>query len=63
MNRDIVLNPDIDKMNPDSVEYKLYIGLYNYFFSVQEPKTPTFPHGIEKDALRRIILADDRFKL
>ena len=48
MNRDIVLNPDIDKMNPDSVEYKLYIGLYNYFFSVQEPKTPTFPHGIEK---------------
>ena len=47
MNRDIVLNPDIGKMNPDSVRYKLYMGLYNYFYSVQNPKTEDFPNGIE----------------
>lgn len=45
---DVEKNPEIDNLEKDSVQKKLYDELYAQFFEAQIPKSPDFPYGIEK---------------
>ncbi|MBF0577375.1 hypothetical protein [Dysgonomonas sp. GY617] len=42
----IVLYPDIQELNPDSLCYSIYTQLYNNFFNVQDKKDADHPYGV-----------------
>lgn len=44
----IVLNPEIEKLDKNSLCYSIYIQLYNNFFNAQDKKSEDNPFGIEE---------------
>ena len=42
----VILNPEIEKLDKDSLCYSLYIQLYNSFFNAQDKKDEDHPFGI-----------------
>lgn len=42
----VILNPDIEKLDKDSLCYSLYTQLYNSFFNAQDKKDEDHPFGI-----------------
>ena len=39
----VILNPEIEKLDKDSLCYSLYIQLYNSFFNAQDKKDEDHP--------------------
>lgn len=44
----VILNPEIEKLDKNSLCYSLYIQLYNSFFNAQDKKDEDHPFGIEE---------------
>ncbi len=42
----VILNPEIENLDKDSLCYSLYIQLYNSFFNAQDKKDEDHPFSI-----------------
>jgi hypothetical protein len=57
----IILNPEIDKLDKNSLCYNIYIQLYNNFFNAQDKKSEDNPFGIEEGDQTSIRLKNTAF--
>lgn len=57
----IVLNPEIEKLDKNSLCYSIYIQLYNNFFNAQDKKSEDNPFGIEEGDQTSIRLKNTAF--
>lgn len=61
MSNNIVLNPDIENLEPDSLKEKMYTRMYTSFFTAQIQKSPSNPNGIVEGDLTSIALKNSAF--
>lgn len=57
----IVLNPEIDKLDKNSLCYSIYIQLYNNFFNAQDKKSEDNKFGIEEGDQTSVRLKNTAF--
>ena len=57
----IVLNPDIANLEPNSLKEKMYTRMYTSFFTAQIQKSPSNPNGISEGDLTSIALRNSAY--
>ena len=57
----IILNPEINKLDKNSLCYSIYSQLYNNFFNSQDRKDKDHPFGIEEGDQTSIRLKNTAF--
>ena len=57
----IVINPNIEGLEPESIKENMYIRMYNSFFNAQIQKSPSNPNGISEGDDTSIALKNSAF--